>query len=218
VKIDEWSETKQYDAAGNGSTGELVFARPAGPARVIVKEVKPAAAKPPEIAGLMGSFGVSLTGYSFVGNAEDSGNEGDSQPAGLVFGLMFDVGFAASQKVAVLLRAFGGLGKAEGALASLGAAGPVATLRLGRDWWLGGGIVAGASRADSNADLISAGNDSTVTFQTDLALGPTLELTYVLDQNRDGHWLVSLMPTTLVTTGGEESTIAVPLIVGYRWF
>ena len=50
------------------------------------------------------------------------------------------------------------------------------------------------------------------------ALGPSLDLGYVIDQNEGGHWLVSVMPTVLFTTVNDESTLFVPLMLGYRWF
>jgi hypothetical protein len=216
VQIDKWSETRNYEASGNGSTGEIVFVRPVA-AKVIVKTVTPPVRKP-QIDGLVGSFGLSLSAYSFVGKGEEGDSTADSQAKGVVFGLTFDVGYALSQQWAILARGFGALGSAKGSLASLAAGGPVASVRLGEDWWVGGGIVVGAGRADSSGNLIAAGSDTNVTFETQLALGPTIELTYVIDQNDDGHWIASLMPTTLLTTGGQESTIVVPLIIGYRWF
>jgi len=65
---------------------------------------------------------------------------------------------------------------------------------------------------------VLAASGESITVATDLALGPALELGYVIDQNEDGHWLAELLPTALLSTSGEPSTLYVPLVVGYRWF
>ena len=172
----------------------------------------------------MGSAGISLSGYRFLGKADqhsgDAQTTADSSPGGLVFGLAFDAGYAVSERTAVLLRFFGGLGSAEQALATIGAGGPIVSYRLSDRWWLGAGIAFGAGRADADAttEKSSALLDSQITFKTNFAAGPTLELGYVLDQNDSGHWLVDLMPTLLITTTSRESTLFVPLVLGYRWF
>ena len=54
--------------------------------------------------------------------------------------------------------------------------------------------------------------------ETDLAFGPMLELTYAVGDSDNGQWIVSLQPGTLITTGSEESTLFVPLVLGHRWF
>jgi len=231
LELDDWREERTYEAPGGGSSGEILFVRgqaPPAPAPppATPKPVPTPPKEKPEIHGLMGSAGLSLSGYRFVGSAsERSGNENttaDSTPGGLVFGLAFDAGYALSRRSALLLRGFGGFGSSESSLASLGAAGPVISFRASDRWWVGGGIAVGAGRADADAttrdQLVSARTDSQITFETDLALGPTLELSYVVDQNEDGHWMASLLPTTLFTTSGEESTLFMAFMLGYRWF
>ena len=91
---------------------------------------------------------------------------------------------------------------------------------LSKSWWVGGGVAVGAGRADADATTKKSDAllDSQITFKTNFALGPTLELGYVLDQNDDGHWLLAVMPTLLVTTSSRESTLFIPLMLGYRWY
>lgn len=233
LELGEWREARTYEAPGGGSTGELVFVRSAERASAPAAPPAPAPApqpapqpKKPEIEGLIGSAGISFSAYRFVGSAEESSGDtkttADSNPDGLVFGLAFDVGYALSTRTALLLRMFGGLGSSESSLASIGAGALVAALRTSDRWWFGGGMAVGGARADADATrssgLLNATEDSQLTFETSIAVGPSLELGYVLDQNEDGHWLVSLMPTVLFTTRSEESTLFVPLMIGYRWF
>jgi hypothetical protein len=223
-----WRETRNYDAPGGGGSGELVFVHTEAP-RAATSAPKPARRRlerpPPEIDGLMGSAGLSLSVYRFVGAPEKrdgtSQTTADSAPTGLVFGLAFDFGYALSRRTAVLLRGFGGLGSSESTLASLGAVAPSFSWRASRNWWLGGGVAIGAGSADSDAsrrDLLGAQSDATIAFQTAFALGPCLELSFVIDQNEGGHWIASLLPTTLFSLGGGQSTLFLPLMAGYRWF
>ncbi len=225
-----WRETRSYDAPGGGGSGELVFVHTEAP-RPVAAAARPAPRRaprpppPPEIDGLMGSAGLSLSVYRFIGAPEKSDGTSkttaDSAPTGLVFGLAFDFGYALSTKTALLLRGFGGLGSSENTLASLGAIAPSISWRASRRWWLGGGVAIGAGSADSDAsrsDLLGAKSDASIAFQTAFALGPCLELSFVIDQNEGGHWIASLLPTTLFSLGGGPSTLFLPLMAGYRWF
>jgi hypothetical protein len=230
LELADWKEARTYEAPGGGSTGQLVFVRapaPAQPAPPVVAKPEPKPTPPPappRIQGLIGSANVSLSAYRFFGTAnERSGmtqTTADSNAGGVVFGLAFDAGYALSARMGVLLRVFGGLGSSEEALATLGAGGPVVAYRLTDSWWLGGGLAMGAGQADADATKKDSNAilDSQITFETDFALGPTLEVGYVIDQNQSGHWLIELMPTLLITTSSRESTLFVPLTLGYRWF
>jgi hypothetical protein len=233
LELGDWKESRSYEAPGGGSMGQLVFVRapgpqpppPPAPAKVKPKPVLPPA--PPRIDGLMGSANLSFSAYRFFGTADERSGmtqtTADTNAGGVVFGLAFDAGYAFSSRLGVLLRLFGGLGSSEEALATLGAGGPVVAYRLTESWWVGGGLAVGAGRADADATA-KDGNDSNaildsqITFETNFALGPTFEVGYVIDQNRNGHWLIELMPTLLITTSSRESTLFVPLTLGYRWF
>jgi hypothetical protein len=236
LDLEAWRESRDYEAPGGGASGELVFVRspvaaPPAP-RQPRQPVAPIAIQPPAKAppvaphldGLTGSAGLSLSAYRFFGSADESSGGGhttsNSSPGGLVFGLAIDVGYALSPRAALSLRLFGGLGAAQQALATLGAGGPVLSYRLSDSVWLGGGAAMGAGRADADATTqkSSAILDSQITFRTNFALGPTLELGYVIDQNQNGHWLVELLPTLLITVTSRQSTLFVPLMLGYRWF
>jgi hypothetical protein len=224
LELDGWKETRKYEAPGSGTTGELVFVRsqtPSAPAPPVDRPVRPAPKKPrmiPTLSGLVGSFGLSLSMYKFVGNAEegsgDDAKTADSQPTGLVFGLAFDVGHALGPHTQLVFRGSGGLGSKDGSLASVGAGSLVVGHRVTQKWWVGGGVAFGTG---CTTDVIAASGDE-ISVATDLALGPTLELGYVIDQNEDGHWLVELLPTALLSTSGSPSTLFVPIVVGYRWF
>ena len=229
LRLDDWNEVRSYDAPGGGAAGELVFVRSAvAPPPPTAAPAPPVKAPPPHVAphlqGLVISAGLSLSAYRFLGTADESSSgaktTADSAAGGLVFGLALDAGYALTPRTALLLRLFGGLGSAQQALATIGAGGPVVSYHLSERWWVGGGIAAGAGRADADATTKKSNAllDSQITFKTNFALGPTLELGYVLDQNDDGHWLVALMPTLLVTTGSRESTLFIPLALGYRWY
>lgn len=230
LELQDWKETRSYEAPGAGSSGQLVFVRAAAPAPAAAPvEAKPAPQvapppAPPRIEGLMGSANFSFSAYRFFGTADERSGmtqtTSDTAAGGVVFGLALDAGYALSANAGLLLRVFGGLGSSEEALATLGAAGPVLAYRLTDSWWLGGGLAMGAGRAEADATSknSSAILDSQITFQTNFALGPTLEVGYVIDQNENGHWLVELMPTLLITTSSRESTLFVPLTLGYRWF
>jgi hypothetical protein len=232
LALDDWSEARSYDAAGGGSSGQLVFVRsvaapatpaaetrPAPPAAIV-----PAAPPPPHLQGLVISAGLSLSAYRFFGTADErtgsARTTADATAGGLVFGLALDAGYALSARTALSLRLFGGLGSAQEALATIGAGGPVISHHVSDRWWLGGGVAVGAGRADADAtkEDSNAILDSQITFETNFAIGPTLELGYVLDQNQDGHWLAAVMPTLLVTTTSRESTLIIPLALGYRWY
>jgi hypothetical protein len=231
LRLDDWNETRTYDATGGGASGELVFVRSVAappPPTAQPKPAPPVQAPPPHVAphlqGLVISAGISLSVYRFLGTADNSSGEAqttaNSAAGGLVFGLALDAGYALTPRTALLLRLFGGLGSAQQALATIGAGGPVISYHLSERWWVGGGVAAGAGRADADATTKESDAllDSQITFKTNFALGPTLEVGYVLDQNDDGHWLVGLMPTLLVTTSSRESTLFVPLVLGYRWY
>lgn len=222
LELDGWKEMRKYDAPGSGTSGELVFVRssvPSAPAAQSPKDQAPAKAKPrvvPTLSGLVGSFGLSLSIYKFVGASEEGTDETgttDSRPGGLVFGLAFDVGYALGPRTELVLRGSGGLGSSSGALASVGAGALAVGHRLTPDWWFGGGIAFGSGRAN-----VAETDGGTIAVATDLALGPALELGYVIDQNEDGHWLAELLPTALLSASGSPSTFYVPLVVGYRWF
>lgn len=232
LELQDWRETRSYEAPGGGSSGQLVFVRgqaaptptPTPPAPPKVEAKVALAPAPPRIQGLMGSANLSLSAYRFLGSAEERSGmtqtTATSSAGGVVFGLAFDAGYALSSRTGVLLRVFGGLGSSEEALATLGAGGPVVVYRLTDRWWLGGGVAVGAGRADADATTRNSNAilDSQITFQTNFALGPTLEVGYVIDQNENGHWLIEVMPTLLVTTSSRESTLFVPVTLGYRWF
>ena len=97
--------------------------------------------------------------------------------------------------------------------------------RLHRQWWFGGGVLVGAGRAESEAisdasvgqPLVQTSRESQITYRTDFALGPMLELSYALGENEDGQWILSMFPGTLFTTGTEHSTLFVPFVIGHRW-
>jgi hypothetical protein len=238
VELEDWKEQREYDAPGGGSTGELVFVRgaapPATPPPSPPSPAPPAPAPPSpppgptkaELDGLMGGAALSLTAYSFFGSAEESSGveqtTSDTTAKGLVFGLTIDVGYALSKKNAVVARGFAGFGSSESDLASIGAGGVAWSHRLSDRWWVGAGVVLGSSAADSDGTarepVAGATRDADVSFQTDLAIGPTVELAYALDQNEDGQWIAALLPGLLVSTGAEQSTLFVPLVIGYRWF
>lgn len=232
LQLEDWSESRSYEAPGGGSSGQLVFVRSVAAKAVAPVESKPippavaapAPPPPPRLQGLVIGAGLSLSAYRFFGTADErSGSTqttADSTAGGLVFGLALDAGYAISARTAISLRLFGGLGSAQEALATIGAGGPVISHQLTDSWWLGGGVAVGAGRADADATKKDSNAilDSQITFETNFAIGPTLELGYVLDQNQDGHWQVAVMPTLLVTTTSRESTLIVPLALGYRWY
>jgi tetratricopeptide (TPR) repeat protein len=220
LELDGWKETRSYDAPGSGTTGELVFVRSQTPVSESARADRaptPEKKKPrmvPTLDGLVGSFGLSLSLYKFVGTAEEGDQSADSRPSGLVFGLAFDVGYALGPHTELVFRGSGGLGSKDGALATIGAGALVLGHRLTQKWWVGGGVAFGTGNA---TDVIAANGDE-INVATDLALGPSLELGYVIDQNDDGHWLAELLPTALLSTSGSPSTLFIPLVVGYRWF
>lgn len=227
LSLGDWREERSVETTA-GTSSELVFVRgktaPAPPPkRVVVVKTVPATTKP-ELSGLMGMAGLSISAYRFVGSADRSQGEtttqAESAPTGLVFGLGFDLGYALSARTALVLRGFGGFGSSESSLASLGAIGPAISFRISDQFWAGGGVAFGAGQADSDAtrrDLVSA-RDSSLTFETDIALGPSLELAFSPDENSSGQWLIALMPTTLLSAGGKQSTLFVPLLFGFRFF
>jgi hypothetical protein len=227
LSLGDWKEERVVETPGSGGSSELVFVRSkTAPKPEPAKPAKVAPVLPPRPApsGLMGSAGLSISLYRFVGSADEqqgsTRTSTSSAPTGLVFGLGFDAGYALSPRTALFLRGFGGFGSSESALAGLGAIGPAISFRIADRFWAGGGIAFGAGRADSDAtrrDLVSA-EDSSLTFETDIALGPSLELGFAADENESGQWLIALLPTTLLSAGGEQSTLFVPLLFGFRWF
>lgn len=237
----DWKERREIDAAGGGTESELALVRsvaekpPAPPAeappasRRTPRDVSNPPPAPPVLSGLIGGAALSLSGYTFVGEAEEEDAQteksSDETAKGIVFGLAFEVGWALSRRTGLVLRGFGGLGSSKSELAALGAGGPALTYRVSRDFWIGGGAIFGGSRADSDAtkkeqDPIAGVNESSssITYRTDFAVGPMLELSYALGNTGDGQWLVSLIPGMLLTTSREQSTVFVPILIGYRWF
>jgi hypothetical protein len=227
LSLGDWKEERVVETAGGGASSELVFVRSKSAPKLVT--AKPAKAPPalpprPEPSGLVGSAGLSISLYRFVGSADEqqgsTRTSTSSAPTGLVFGLAFDAGYALSPRTALFIRGFGGFGSSESALAGLGAIGPAISFRIADRFWAGGGVAFGAGRADSDAtrrDLVSA-EDSSLTFETDIAIGPSLELGFAADENDSGQWLIALLPTTLLSAGGEQSTLFVPLLFGFRWF
>jgi hypothetical protein len=229
IALDDWREVRSYDAPGAGATGQLVFVRsaPSKPAAVAAppRPVPPPAPRvEPHPDGLVLGAGISLSAYRFFGKASESSSmtrtTADSTPGGLVLGLALDAGYALTSKTVLSLRIFGGLGSAQASLVSIGAGGPVLSYHLSQRLWTGGGVAVGAGKADADATTQkdNALLDSQITFKTNFAIGPTLELSYVLDQNDDGHWRLALMPTLLITTTSRESTLIIPLALGYCWY
>lgn len=218
VELDGWNDQKDFDSKGTGA-GKIELTKPEVPkpekpdappaAAAPAAPAKPEPEKPLEPKGIMGGFGLSFYGYTFV-NKEDDAQE---KPSGVVFGVELDVGYALSTKTAVLLRALLGLGSKEGSAATLGAGGPVLSFRVDDDLWLGGGVIFGASQADATAE-----KQGEVTAETDTAFGPTAEISYAFSNDNTGQWLISLLPGMLITTTEEQSTIFVPLVIGHRWF
>lgn len=216
VELGGWNDLADFDSKGTG-TGKIELTKPEAP-----KPEKPDAPPPPapapakpvpvkliEPKGIMGGFGLSFYGYTFV-NKEDDAEE---KPSGVVFGVELEAGYALSTKTAVLFRALLGLGSKEGSAATLGAGGPVVSFRVDDDLWLGGGVIFGASQADATAE-----REGEVTAETDTAFGPTAEISYAFSNDNTGQWLISLLPGMLITTTEEQSTIFVPLVIGHRWF
>ena len=245
VEQGDWQDGRDYEAAGGGAPDEIAFERPAEPVEVTPPPVpvpapakrkptrpsssraSPAQPAPAGPDGLMGGVGLTLSGFAFVNKAdrESSGTEvttAKSKASGVVFGLEVELGYALGANTAVFGRGFYGAGSSENTLAALGVGGLLLGWRFARDWWLGGGAVAGASRADSDAEThdssLSSVETDRITYRTDLAFGPMVELSYSLGDSRDGQWLVSLQPGTLFTTGTQESTLFVPLVLGHRWY
>jgi tetratricopeptide (TPR) repeat protein len=236
IELGSWREERVYDAPGKASIGQLMFVRgeapppppaPAPVVKIIRERTVPAAPRPtkPTLAGLMGGAALSLSGYQFLGSAEEGDGQqqttSDRAAAGVAFGLAIDVGYAVSAKTALLARVFAAFGESRDDLATLAAGGPALTTRLGERWWLGGGLILGSGNADSDATaepVAGAERDADVTFRTNFALGPMFELTYALGLNEDGQWVVSILPGLLLTTSAEQSTLFLPLVIGYRWF
>jgi len=239
LSLDTWKDQRSYDAKGGGDRDEIELARPEAPRPPSASVARPKQRATPRkhrkpapeqerdtlrLSGLMGGAALTLSVYRFVGTAEESNNSGtttaDSAPSGLVFGLNIDAGYALSEKTALLVRGFGGLGSSEDDLASLLAGGPVAAFRLSSSWWFGMGLILGSSVADSDATTRPIGGlsrDAQVTYRTDFALGPTLELSYAIAETRDGQLLLSIFPSMLVTTQEKQSTLFAPLVLGFRW-
>jgi hypothetical protein len=219
VELAGWNDQKDVDSSGTGTAMvELVkpeSPKPSAPAPTTPVAPQPTATtKPPvepkhEPSGLMGGLALSLSGYTFVNKDENA----EQKPAGIVFGVAIDVGYALGPRTALMIRALGGLGSKEGSLATIGAGGPVASFRVTSDFWLGAGIVMGAGQADSTAET-----EGEVTAETDTAFGPTGEITYAFADDSTGQWVVSLLPGMLITTTAEQSTVFVPLVLGHRWF
>jgi tetratricopeptide (TPR) repeat protein len=238
VEAQGWNEGRDHVAAGGGASETLRFVRPpagAGERAAGTKDSRvvaagaPSADRPagdaPVLDGMTGGVGVCFTYLAFVNRAEEQTptetNSADAKAKGLVFGLTLEVGYALGRSTALMLRGFGGLGSAEKEVASLGAAGLVASTRLGPRGWVGGGALLGVGRSSSDAtatSIVGAQRDSTIAYHTDLAVGPMLELGYALGQNEDGQWIVSALPGLLLSTGPSQSTLVVPIAFGHRWF
>jgi hypothetical protein len=235
LELGSWREERAYDAPGKGSIGQLMFVRteapqpppPAPVVKIIRERTVPVVSRPtkPTLSGLMGGAALSLSGYQFLGSAEETDAQqqtrSDSAASGVAFGLAIDVGYALNAKTALLARVFAAFGESRDDLATLAAGGPVLTTRLGERWWAGGGLILGSGNADSDATtepVLGAEQDSDVTFRTNFALGPMVELTYALGLNEDGQWVVSILPGLLLTTSSDQSTLFLPLVIGYRWF
>lgn len=238
VQLGEWEEGRDFDAEASGAIADLRFTRPKVRAQEKAPQPKQTSAQPvrpedgalpskthePVLSGLTGGVGLALFYYSFVNRAEETTatdtTSSNARAKGVVFGLTLEVGYALSTSTALMLRGFGGLGSSEKDLATLGVGGLMATTRLTRRAWLGAGAVVGGSRANADASKSIAGmtSDATITYRTDIAVGPMIELSYVLGENEDGQWLVSTYPGLLLSTGPNQSTLFFPLVVGHRWF
>ncbi len=222
VELDEWSAGTDVVAKGNGTSEAVRLERPAAPA-----SAPPAAVVRPDPGpeGLGAGIGLSLNYAALVVKADRPSVQNDSdatyRTTSLRFGVVLEVGYALSPRSVVSIKGDCGLGSTEKAFFSLGMGSLTYAYRVTPDWWLSAGGIMGSSDEVLGATytpLFGPREDESIVLGGNLAIGPVVGATLVMDRDDDGEWALGIHPSLLLGTGQGQSTLFVPLVLGRRWY
>jgi tetratricopeptide (TPR) repeat protein len=222
VELDEWSAGIDVVAKGNGTSEAVRLERPAAPEF----SPKPVVVRPePGPEGLGAGIGLSLNYAALIVKADRPSAQNDSdgtyRTTSLRFGVVLEVGYALSPRSVVSLKGDCGLGSTEKAFFSLGMGSLTYAWRATPDWWLSAGGIMGSSDEVLGATytpLFGPREDESIVLGGNLAIGPVVGATLVLDRDDDGEWALGIHPSLLLGTAQGQSTLFVPLVLGRRWY
>jgi tetratricopeptide (TPR) repeat protein len=220
AQLDGWSAGTDMVAKGHGTDESVRLERPKAPVSA------PKAERPqPGYDGLTGGLGLSLNYAALVVKADRPSTLDDSDATyrntSLRFGVVLEVGYAFSPRSVLSLKGDCGLGSTEKALFSLGMGSLTYAWRATDDWWVSAGGIMGSSDETLGATytpLFGPREDESIVLGGNLAVGPVVGATLVLDRDDDGEWALGIHPSLLLGTGQGQSTLFVPLVLGRRWY
>ena len=88
-------------------------------------------------------------------------------------------------------------------------------------WWVSAGGIMGSSDealGTTYTPLFGPREDESIVLRGNLAVGPVVGATLVLNRDDDGEWALDIHPSLLLGTGQGQSTLYVPLVLGRRWY
>ncbi len=175
--------------------------------------------------GLTAGLGLSLNYAALVVKADRPSTHDDSDATyrntSLRFGVVLEVGYALSPRSVLSLKGDCGLGSTEKALFSLGMGSLTYAWRATPAWWVSAGGIMGSSDEALGATytpLFGPREDESIVLGGNLAVGPVVGATLVLNRDDDGEWALGIHPSLLLGTGQGQSTLYVPLVLGRRWY
>jgi tetratricopeptide (TPR) repeat protein len=222
VELDGWSAGTDMEAKGHGTHESVRLERPEAP----VAAPKAVVSSPERgYDGLSGGLGLSLNYAALVVKADRPSTHDDSDETyrntSLRFGVVLEVGYAFSPRSVLSLKGDCGLGSTEKALFSLGMGSLTYAWRATEDWWVSAGGIMGSSDEALGATytpLFGPREDESIVLGGNLAVGPVVGATLVLNRDDDGEWALGIHPSLLLGTGQGQSTLFVPLVLGRRWY
>ncbi|MCU0691916.1 MAG: PEGA domain-containing protein, partial [Polyangiaceae bacterium] len=220
VELGSWITGLDVAAEGNGASQTVRVERPEpsppGPEVPAVTSVR-------EYNELTAGLGFSLNYSALVVKAdrESPSTEGKYRNTSLRFGVAIELGYALSPRAVMQLRGDCGLGATEKALFSLGMVSLSFAHRAAQSWWLSAGGIVGSIDKELGATyspLFGAREDDSIVLGSDMAVGPVIGATLVLDDDDNGEWTLAINPSLLLGTGQAQSTLFVPLAIGRKWY
>lgn len=222
VELEGWFAGTDMVAKGHGTDESVRLERPEAP----VTAPKAAVVRPERAHdGLTAGLGLSLNYAALVVKADRPSTHDDPDATyrntSLRFGVVLEVGYALSPRSVLSLKGDCGLGSTEKALFSLGMGSLTYAWRATENWWVSAGGIMGSSDEALGATytpLFGPREDESIVLGGNLAVGPVVGATLVLDRDDDGEWALGIHPSLLLGTGQGQSTLYVPLVLGRRWY
>ncbi len=201
VEGEGWRDETDIDGLAPVRVTTVILAKPAvAPA---LPPTPPAPAPPSKPDELIYGLQFALVPYRFF-----AGGGATTATFGLAAGGVFDLGYALTERVEIMAHGMGAIGSEGTPFTSIYSAGGAVSVRVLPSVWLGAGFLGG--RADTNAGKVK--------FGTDWVFSPMAEASLALLTTRSGQWMVSLTPSILVASPGDNTALFVPVSFGFRSF